>query len=120
MATSEDDTWKVIVTVKMRTEIMEEHHDSKGAGHIGVMKTHERLRKSPYYWPEMRKAVEKWINSCNICQSTKPAIRKEVAPLGKIHGRRANGKDSYRCHGTTAGNRKRIFFTVVIGDYFTK
>ena len=67
----------------MRKEIMEEHHDSKGAGHFGVMKTHEKLRMSPYYWPEMRKSVEKWINSCKICQRTKPEIRKEVAPLGK-------------------------------------
>ena len=31
----------------------------------------------------MRKSVEKWISSCKICQKTKPAIRKEVAPLGK-------------------------------------
>ena len=60
MTTSENDTWKVIVLVKMRKEIMEEHpEDSKGEGHFGVMKTHEKLGMSLYYWPEMRKSVEK-------------------------------------------------------------
>ena len=54
------------------------------------METHEKFRMSPYYWLEMRKSVEKWIISYKICQRTKPAIRKEVNPIGKIHGRRAN------------------------------
>jgi len=72
----------VIVPVKMRKEIIEEHHDSKGAGHFGVIKTHKKLRMLPYYWPEMKKSVKKRIKGCKICQRTKPAMRKEVAPLG--------------------------------------
>ena len=55
----EKETWKIIVPVALREEIMKEHHDSKGAGHFGVMKTLEKLKASPYYWPEMRKSVEK-------------------------------------------------------------
>ena len=63
--------------MKMRKEIMKEHHDSKEAGHFGVMKKHEKLRMSPFYWSEMRKSIEKWINNCKICQQTKPEIRKK-------------------------------------------
>ena len=40
----EKDTWKVIVPVKMREEIMEEHHNRKRAGHFGVMKTHAKYK----------------------------------------------------------------------------
>ena len=65
----DDDTWKVIEPVKMRKEIMEKHHNSKGAGHFGVIKTLEKLRMSSDFWPEMRKSV-KWINRCKICQRT--------------------------------------------------
>jgi len=70
-------------TVKMIIEIMDEHHNSRGAGHFGVMKTYKKLKISPYYLLEMKKSVKKWISNCVICQRTKPAIRKEVAPLGR-------------------------------------
>ena len=43
------ETWKLIVPATMREEIMKEHHDSKGAGHFGVMKTLENLKASQYF-----------------------------------------------------------------------
>ena len=41
--------WKVIVPVTMRGEIMLEHHDSKVTGHVGLMKTLEKLKASPFF-----------------------------------------------------------------------
>ena len=104
----------------MRKEIIEEHHDRKGAGHFAVMKTHEKLRMSRYYWLEMRKSVEKWINSCEICQWTKPEIRKEVAPLGKCMAGEPMERIAIDVMGPLPETERGNKFIVVIGDYFTK
>ena len=80
-----------------------------------MMKTHEKLRISPYYRPEMSKSVEKWINSCKICQRTKPAIRKEVAPLGKYMAGEPMERIAIDVMGPLPETERANEFIVVIG-----
>ncbi|KRY07365.1 hypothetical protein T12_11036 [Trichinella patagoniensis] len=55
-------------------------HDSPEAGHLGLEKTLERLRRR-FYWPSQREYVEDWCASCDdcaqkkICMSSKPKAR---------------------------------------------
>ena len=54
----------------LQTQLLEEHHDIKISGHLGIDKTYDALRRN-YYWPKMGKDVHKYITSCESCQRNK-------------------------------------------------
>lgn len=43
----------------IRRKLLYEMHDSKSAGHSGVLRTYKRLKKK-FYWPHMYKAVQQY------------------------------------------------------------
>jgi hypothetical protein len=74
-------TWKervyVPVVTKIREEIMAIHHSW---GHSGIDKTIELVGRN-YWWPGMRKNVERYVKGCRICQTVKPDRQRKAAPL---------------------------------------
>lgn len=54
----------------LRSEIFSEVHDTLFGGHSGVMGTYSRL-KAFFYWPNIKKEVEKMVRECDICQRNK-------------------------------------------------
>jgi hypothetical protein len=56
-----------------RQKLLEEIHDSSIGGHSGVNTTYRRL-KAMFYWPGMKEEVHKYVQSCQICQMTKPEL----------------------------------------------
>ena len=112
--------WKVIITEKLREKVIEQHHNSKLGGHFGVMKTLEKLKSSPYYWPNIRSTVEEWVRNCDVCQRTKPEVKHERAAMGKMLATEPLERVAVDVLGplptTERGNR----FIIVVGDYFTK
>ena len=56
----------------IKTEILRSRHDSPTAGHPGQAKTLELMSRD-YYWPQMRKFVNRYINGCDACRRTKPS-----------------------------------------------
>lgn len=79
----------------LHTTLIQRHHNNPLAGHLGVEKTLD-LVKRYYYWPDppktaktdpansappgMRKSVEDYIQACAICKRSK-------APRHKPHGK---------------------------------
>jgi Integrase zinc binding domain len=51
----------------LRLELIRRHHDASSAGHPGRAKTLELLYHR-YYWPRMRKMVDKYLRNCHTCQ----------------------------------------------------
>ena len=51
--------------VKLR--LMKEHHDVPWAGHRGVAKTIELIRRQ-FWWPSLRADVKEYVNTCVVCQ----------------------------------------------------
>ncbi len=111
------EVWKIVVPEAMRENILAEHHDIHMAGHFGIQRTFERLRASPYFWPQMKDSVETWIKNCDVCQRTKPEIKHQIVPMGRL----AAGRPLERVavdvmrpfKETIRGNR----FVIVLGDY---
>lgn len=64
----------------LRTQILQQAHDSTMAGHPGRDKTLSNLKRY-FFWPGMATATEKYIRSCDICQRTKIPRRQ---PYGKL------------------------------------
>ena len=57
--------------------MIEIHHSW---GHPGIDKTLELMTWN-YWWPGMKKDIQKYIGSCNTCQTTKPDRQAKAAPL---------------------------------------
>jgi transposase InsO family protein len=67
----------------VREEIIEKHHDNPLSGHMGVEKTLEQVSRN-YYFPNMRRKVEKYIKNCTICQQDKPSRHLPYGNLQSI------------------------------------
>ena len=114
------DQWKIVVPESLREKVMREHHDGSTAGHLGIRKTVEKMEQSPYYWPNMKKNVTAWVMNCDVCQRTKPEVKRQRAPMGRCMTGAPLERVAIDVMGplpeTVRGNK----YIVVIGDYFTK
>ncbi|KAG6402647.1 hypothetical protein SASPL_134849 [Salvia splendens] len=63
-----------------RLDLLHEHHSTLTAGHPGVERTFRRLAMS-FFWPKMRKDVEKFVATCVDCQTTKYSTQKPAGLL---------------------------------------
>ena len=70
----------VYVPEAVRQELLKLNHDDPLAGHFGVSKTLELLRRK-YFWQSMRKDVREYVKTCPICQRTKA---KRHLPYGEL------------------------------------
>lgn len=63
-------------------DVLFKAHDNPLAAHFGINKTLSRIRKY-YFWPGMVNSVRYYINSCEICKSTKHHNFVLRPPLGQ-------------------------------------
>lgn len=74
----------VVVPTSLRVKVMEEYHDSKVGGHLGINATLDNLRPH-YWWPGMKKNVTRHINGCEYCQRTKVPRRVKLPLVPTVH-----------------------------------
>nr|CAH7734904.1 unnamed protein product [Callosobruchus chinensis] len=63
---------KKLIDITDQNEVIEtikNFHEGK-TNHRGIDETDKRIR-STYYWPNLRKSIQTYINECEICQLTK-------------------------------------------------
>ncbi|QRV88083.1 Retrotransposable element Tf2 protein [Ceratobasidium sp. AG-Ba] len=63
---------------EVKLAILEMHHDNPIAGHQGQARTLELISRR-YYWPAMKLQVNRFVESCEVCQRSKG--HKQFAPL---------------------------------------
>lgn len=76
--------WKLWIPKPLTNKLMEDEHNNVQASHGGIVKTLDRLRRY-YYWPRMRQDVQKFVNSCETCKTTKATNQQLRPPLGSHH-----------------------------------
>jgi ''chromo'' (CHRromatin Organisation MOdifier) domain./Integrase core domain. len=64
----------------LRTQLLQEHHDTDISGHLGVDKTYESIRRN-FYWPRMGKDTYKFVTTCDSCQRNKPSNQQPAGLL---------------------------------------
>ena len=79
---------KLCVTKELRTKVMEECHVPPFMGHRGILVTPQAM-ESHFFWPSMRKDVEKSVSECLTCQKVKfdrhkPAGLLQPMPIPNI------------------------------------
>ena len=74
-------TWKLWVPESATKLLVERAHDHHVAGHGGIGKTLQILRRM-YYWPQMVVQVREYIRSCIICKESKPTNQNLMPTIG--------------------------------------
>ena len=77
-------TWKERVYIPLIPKLWElaigHCHYYMTAGHPGIAKTLKLVTRM-FWWPNMKKDIEKYIKGCHTCQTVKPKQQPKVAPL---------------------------------------
>lgn len=55
---------------QLRTQLLENFHQSALGGHSGERATYQRM-KLIFYWPKMHQQVKEYIKNCAVCQKNK-------------------------------------------------
>jgi hypothetical protein len=64
----------------LRRRIVEQHHDTRIAGHAGRFKTLELISHN-YWWPQMSRYIGIYVKHCDLCNRTKVQRRRLVSEL---------------------------------------
>jgi hypothetical protein len=65
----------------LRCRIVEQHHDTRVAGHAGRFKTLELVAHN-YWWPQMSRYISIYVKHCDLCNRTKVQCQR---PMGELH-----------------------------------
>lgn len=71
---------KIYVPESVRLTIMTACQDSLLAGHPGVQKTLELVRRD-YWWPKQSALIAQYVKECDVCQRTKASRQKYTGLL---------------------------------------
>lgn len=108
----------ICVPKKLRKSIISLMHDTVEGGHYGVQKTLDKI-KLRFYWPRSRYDVEEYCRNCQICQISKPSIKRTKADIVSIGtgfpGQRL-GIDIVEFPKSKSGFR----YALTMIDYFTR
>ena len=72
-----------VVPEALQAAVLSGCHDDKVAGHLGVEKTYARIRDR-YFWPDLKKAVKSYVQSCMDCQTRNYVPQKPCGLLQPI------------------------------------
>ena len=73
---------QLLVPKSYVTRVLYLAHSHQLGAHLGVQKTHDRIT-ARFYWPGIKRAVEDFCRSCEVCQKTspRPIQRNPLIPL---------------------------------------
>ena len=73
---NDDPCLRLFIPKHLRNFVVQQYHDQNG--HMGVQKTFDSIRQK-YYWPNLFKEINKYVNECTICQTR--SLQKIRQPL---------------------------------------
>ncbi|OWY99835.1 LOW QUALITY PROTEIN: Enzymatic Polyprotein, partial [Phytophthora megakarya] len=77
--------WRVVLPPTLWTAVFKEMHGSVWSGHLRGPHTYGRVAQL-YWWPGLRKEVNKWVRGCQECGSRKAKPRQVIPPLRSLRG----------------------------------
>ncbi|GFT60659.1 transposon Tf2-9 polyprotein [Trichonephila clavipes] len=72
--------WLPVIPKHLRADILRHFHDAPTTGHLGFVKTYDRIRKR-FYWPGMYRNVVRYVMHCRECQRRKSVPQR---PPGRL------------------------------------
>ena len=108
----------LVIPSHLRQHILNAHHDAPMQGHLGALKTYQRL-KNHFWWPACKVDVETYVKTCLTCQQVKgdkPALHIYRPTRGEGPFNRVAMDVFGPLPITTNGNR----YILVLQDTFSK
>ncbi|KAK3104661.1 hypothetical protein FSP39_007335 [Pinctada imbricata] len=116
---SNESVYQALVPLSERRTILQYCHDERTAGHLGIKKTLDKIRKG-YYWPKLQADVRQYVTGCEFCTKRKGKNKTKRAPMKLVQTGYPMERLALDILGelpvTDAGNK----YVLVISDYFTK
>lgn len=69
-----------VLPERLRSDVLQQLHDVPTAGHLGVSRTYDRVRRR-YFWPGLYRSVRRYVASCDLCQRRK---KPTTSPAGLL------------------------------------
>lgn len=70
----------LVIPRQLRRPVLFELHDAPTAGHLGVSRTYDRIRRR-FYWPGLLRSVRRYVSACDSCQRRKTP---QMFPAGHL------------------------------------
>ena len=110
---------QVVAPREIRTQLLKSLHDGPTGGHLGRLKTVERVRYR-FYWPRYKEETANWCKQCDLCAQAKSGPPRKHAKLGQVPVRAPLERIAVDIMGPLPETGNGNQYIVVIGDYFTK
>ncbi len=111
--------FRLCIPPSLVKEILTSCHEATTAGHLGVHRTLDKIRRR-YYWPRMRRQIIHHVHSCIECQMRKRPLERPAGLMTSISSLRPFERIGVDLLGpfplSKFGNR----YIIVAVDYFTK
>ena len=110
---------QILIPEKLQDVVLEHLHNAVTAGHMGIRRTLASVR-SRFFWPHMRRTVERWCAACSVCASRKNPTKKRRAPLLKYQVGMPLERVALDITGPWPVSHNGNRYALVVSDYFTK
>ena len=104
---------------KLGPQVLCALHDNPSAGHLGVTKTLERVRKR-FHWLGMREDVENHVRMCMACAEVNDPPRLLKAPLINVKAGHPLQRVAIDIIGPMPKSSSGHEWLLVVSDHFTK
>ena len=74
---------QLVVPATKRRQVLKQAHETVWSAHLGVKKTLQRIRYS-FWWPDLKKDVQTFVNTCCECQLKARKMRSDEVPITPI------------------------------------
>ena len=110
---------QVIVPTDLRKELLELYHDSPTAVHLGKFRCLELLTRH-HWWPGVKKDMDRWIKTCDICTKVKRHPGPGKRPLQQEMTGVRFGRIALDILSGLSTTPKGNTCILVVQDYYTK
>ena len=111
--------WQIVLPKALRKFVLKQVHDSVTGGHLGITKTLSKVT-SRFFWHNIRKDVEVWCKSCDLCASRKMSQKKPKAPMIQYNVGAPLERVAVYIMGLFPRTENGNKYIMVVGDYFSK
>ena len=106
------------IPIKLRQTILYEMHDSPISGHVGYIKTYQKV-KERFYWNNIEQSIRRYVANCKSCQLRKSS-NESKGLLQNIQSKEPFEICGLDIVGPFTETKKNNKYIIVFIDLFTK
>jgi len=110
---------RLVLPSTLRSEIFQQLHESRLAGHLGRDKTIASIKKR-FYWPNYCSDIRRWVSSCEMCSRRKPGPGRGKSELKQDISYQPLDRIALDILGPLPITSNDNQYVLVISDYYTK